>query len=740
MDWTLFPLVLLASILLVATVAMRRFGAQEQAESLRERHAARARGTDRARLQHPEIDLSRCIGCGSCVRACPEEDVLGLLHGQAVVLHGARCVGHGRCAAECPVGAIALTLGELQQRKDIPVLDAHGEAAGVPGLFLAGEITGFALIRTAVEHGREVAAEVARRIQAAPSNRREDVDDLCIVGAGPAGIACALEAKRRGLRFRVLEQETLGGTVAKYPRRKLVMTQPVSLPLVGRLTRDSYSKEELMELWQRIAIEHALPIETGHALQNLSRREDGTFELRTDRGIVMARHVCLALGRRGTPRKLGVAGEELAKVSYGLLDAESYRARRILVVGGGDSAVEAAVGLAVQPDNHVSLSYRKSNFTRLKARNERRLAEVLADGRLEVLHSSEVKEIREHEVLLEFGGDGASPGSRTLANDEVFVLAGGTPPFDLLSAAGVSFDHSARPAAPLAAGRGNGLAAAFGVGLLATLAALAWAWGFRDYYFAERIERPNLAQHSWLRSSRGFGLAAGVSATALLLGNLAYLLRRSPRFPLRFGALQKWMTAHVATGILALVAALLHGGFAMRDSVGGHALLGLAALVATGGVGRYLYSFVPHAANGRELALDELRSELAVLSEQWDRGDRAFGARVRDAMDELIAEGRTIGSLPGRIASLLGQQVSLRRTLQRLRTEGRAAGVPEDDLQRTLRLARRAHRAALMASRYEELRAILASWRFFHRWLALLIVLLLAVHVATALRFAEWNA
>ena len=738
MTWTLLAGIVAALGVAILVVLQRRRELAGMDRARRERDHARERGSARARLQFPHVDLARCLGCGTCVRACPEEGVLELLHGQAVVVHGARCVGHGRCAAECPTGAISVRLGDIERRRDIPVLSAELEAPGQPGLFLAGEVTGYALVRTAIAHGSAVAAEVARRVRAANGSRAEDVLDLAIVGAGPAGLACSLEARARGLAFVTFDQEGLGGTVARYPRRKLVMTQPVDLPLAGRLSRTSYSKEELIELWQRLAREHDLPIREGERYVGLARRADGVFEVATEKSRVLARHVCLALGRRGTPRKLGVPGEELPKVAYGLVDAESFTGRRILVVGGGDSAIEAAMGLADQPGNEVALSYRKHAFFRLKARNEARLAETVAAGRLSVLYKSQVKRIEPDTVELELEDDGGAPRTLRLGNDDVFVMAGGEPPFPLLEAAGVSFDPADRPP-PEAIAQGTGLLPALAFALVAALAVLAWTLAQLDYYALPLDRRPDSDRHELLRPAAGVGLACGIAGVTLVLANLAYLLRRSPRVPLALGSLRRWMTAHVATGVLALLFVLVHAAMAPRDTVGGHAFAALAVLVGTGAVGRYLYSAVPRAANGRELLLDEVRAEITRLAAEWDRTDRAFGQRVRAAIDHVAGTQHFGRSFPVRFVALVRSRRALRRTLAGLAREARAEGLAEDQLEVLFALARRAAGAALMATHYEDLRALLGTWRWVHRWVALLMVLLVAAHVATALRFARFS-
>ncbi|MCB9887834.1 MAG: NAD(P)-binding domain-containing protein [Planctomycetes bacterium] len=751
MNWFAFLVPLGLLVLAIAALLRRRLELHSYASNLAERKAARDRGSHRARLQHPKVDLSQCIGCGACVRACPEDGVLALAYGQAVVVHGARCVGHGLCAAACPTAAIALTLGDLKDRRDLPAVDEHLEAVGTPGLFLAGEITGFALVRTAVEHGTLVAREVAARCEATPGAgpaEKGDPLDLLVVGLGPAGLSCLLAAKEKGLRCMGIDQAAeLGGTVAAYPRRKLVMTQPMHLPLHGRLNRLEYTKEELVELWQGLAAQHRLPVRTSVVLQKVERGADGVFTVFTDQGKVRARHVCLAVGRRGSPQKLGVPGEDLPKVAYSLLDAESYHGRRVLVVGGGDSAIEAALALAEQEGNEVTISYRRSSFSRLKARNEERVVEAVEQGHVRVLFESTVESIAEDHVVLRTSGaapvlgGGVGGGTATatcleLPNDEVFVFAGGTPPFPLLEAAGVSFDPELRPQELPDADRGTGLLIALSATLFGLVVLLLVRMVNADYYGLHPALRPGSPQHDLLRPQGTVGLSAGLAAVALLLVNLAYLLRRAPAIGRRLpGSLKNWMSLHVATGLAACLLAMLHSGYHLRRGAGGHALLAMVIVVVAGVVGRWFYAFVPRAQNGRQQDLDELQTQVAAIASEWDEHGRGFGSRVRQRVDELAERAQLGRSLVARIGGLLHGQWRLRRELDRLRQEGRAEGIPLTEVRHVLSLAERSYRLALQLVHFEEVRGLMSTWRYIHRWLALLLTLLVIVHVVAAVRY-----
>ena len=734
MSWT--PLLLLALALGWAVVVLwgRRRELTEMAGRSEELERAKERGSHAARLQYPEVDLAKCIGCGACVRACPEEGVLELIHGQAIVVHGARCVGHGRCAEECPTGGVVVRIGDLEERRDIPALDERFESPQTPGLYLAGEVTGFALVKTAIEHGTSVAQSVAAaRPSAALQVREADaLLDLLIVGSGPAGIACALEAKTQGLDFLLVEQDRLGGTVAHYPRQKMVLTQPVVLPRYGALKQTEYQKEELIALWEELAVSEELPLRTGWTFEDMERAADGVFDVRFAGGErLRAGAVCLALGRRGTPRKLGVPGEARTKVSYGLIDAQGFQDQHLLVVGGGDSAVEAAIALAEQPGNRVTLSYRKHAFFRIKPRNEARLAESVAARQLTVRFESEVVTIEDDAVELR------EPGATTrLANDHLFVMAGGVPPFEALERAGVSFDPRDRPAL-VADDDASGLLFALTGALLGTLAALAWVWVFRDYYGLSPLERIEHPRDRWLRPSGPVGLGLGIAATVLMLVNLAYLLRKASWFPLRAFALRAWMTAHVVTGLVAFVCVILHAALQPGNTPGGRALVALTVVVVTGAIGRYFYAFIPRAANGRDMRLDEVRTKLTALAAELDREHRGMGERIGRELEALLRETHWQRSLPRRIVALFRSRARAKASRRSLLADAAQTGLPLEQVQVLDTLMRSAQRTALSAAHFEDLRGLLASWRYLHRWIALLMVLLVGLHIAVALRFGS---
>ncbi len=380
---------------------------------------------------HPVIDTLACIGSSSCVKACPE-GALGMIDGRAVLVDPAACIGHGACLAACSFDAIKLVFGTSRRGIDIPNVKPNFET-NVPGIFIAGELGGMGLIRKATEQGRQAIESLAVSLRTTAKRAKEFDWDVVIVGAGPAGIAAALTAKSMGLRYLVLEQEAaLGGCVFHYPRRKLVMTSPVTLPIVGKLKFGEVSKETLLETWQSIQEKEKLSLEFSQPMSRLTKVTDGFVVHSPNRNYSAAR-VLLAIGRRGSPRKLGVEGEEQSKVVYRLTEPEQYAGRNVLVVGGGDSAIEAAIAVA-EGGAVAGLSYRGDSISRAKPKNLEALDKAARNGSVRLMLQSQIDLIAESHVEL----TGPS-GRKSIDNDDVIVCAGGVLPKDLLESIGIEF-------------------------------------------------------------------------------------------------------------------------------------------------------------------------------------------------------------------------------------------------------------------------------------------------------------
>jgi len=380
---------------------------------------------------HPIIDPARCIGCGGCLKACPEQEhhaVLGIVAGRATLVSPGDCIGHGACKAACPVNAISLVFGSERRGVDIPLLSPTFES-NVPGIFVAGELGGMGLIRNALEQGRQAIDSIAAR-----RGSSHDRLDVLIVGAGPAGFAASLAALARKLRCVTVEQESLGGSVFQYPRGKLVMTAPATVPLIGKVSFRQTDKESLLRFWQEAERRTGVKINYRERVEQITR-EAGGFAVRTSRAQYHTQNVLLAIGRRGTPRKLGVRGEDLPKVVYRLIDPEQYAGQQVLVVGGGDSALEAAVSVSEAAGSSVTLSYRGDNFDRAKGRNRDRVKSAVQQGRLTVLMKSNVQEIQPDAVAIEQDGS-----TVTLRNDAVIISAGGVMPTEFLQRIGIAVE------------------------------------------------------------------------------------------------------------------------------------------------------------------------------------------------------------------------------------------------------------------------------------------------------------
>src|SRR5271166_6446666 len=370
---------------------------EEQAREAAEKGKVFSEGP---KAQHPHIDTTYCIGCQTCTTVCPEGDVLAMLGGKAVIVNGYKCIGHSLCAEACPVGAITMVMASPSMSADMPRLTTEYETS-IKNLFIVGELGGLALIKNAVNQGRDCIDTIVNRMKTRATNgKNPGVYDVLIVGAGPAGISASLRAIENKLNYITIERDEIGGTVAKYPRQKLVMTSPVEFPMYGKFKKTELSKENLLAFWDVVLNRADFNVRTGERVEDIQKGADGAFAVLTANNEYRARAVVLALGRAGTPRKLGVKGEDLPKVMYRLIEADHYINKQILVVGGGDSAVEAAMGLASQAGNKVTLSYRGEQFSRIKERNAKRIAEFSRKGKLSVVFNSNPLEFRGDSVIL----------------------------------------------------------------------------------------------------------------------------------------------------------------------------------------------------------------------------------------------------------------------------------------------------------------------------------------------------
>ena len=380
---------------------------------------------------HPIINPNRCIGCQSCINACPEQnhEVLGMIYGKAILINPTHCIGHGACKDACPVDAITLVFGTESRGIDIPNVSPTFET-NVSGNFIAGELGGMGLIRNAITQGTQAMESIYKLVK----DQTENDLDVVIIGAGPAGLAASLFAMEKNLKFKTVEQESLGGTVSTFPRGKIVMTAPVHLPLIGPVRFKETTKEKLLEFWESVVEKTGLQISFQERVESIIRHGD-SFEVITNKNTLKSRAVLLAIGRRGTPRKLGVPGENCNKVVYRLSDPAQYRGQHVLIVGGGDSALEAAHSIADEEGTTVYLSYRSEAFSRAKEKNRNKIDEYAANNRMNVYMKSTVKNIEEKTVTIDHEGE-----ILELQNDAIIVCAGGILPTGFLKDIGIEVD------------------------------------------------------------------------------------------------------------------------------------------------------------------------------------------------------------------------------------------------------------------------------------------------------------
>ena len=719
--------VLLAIVMAVGHVVKRRRRMAHDAVVLKDKQE---KNLHIPRSLHPVIDTDICIGSLSCLKACPEGDILGIQKGTATLVHADHCIGHGRCAAECPVQAIRLVMGTHERGVDLPEVDEYFESSR-PGVHVVGELGGMGLLRNAVRQGLHAAKRLDGIL---PKGGGGKAVDVVIVGAGAAGLATACALHEAGRSYRLLEQGTWGGTMYHYPRRKVVMTEPATIPGFGKIGKPIISKEELLETWGKAIEKIQVKVDEGTQVTGIDG-EDGAFAVHTTKGIIEARKVVLACGRRGTPRKMGVPGEELQKVTYGFTDAEQYGGRRVLVVGGGDSALEAAIQIAELGTSEVALSYRGAELGRARQANRDKLTALSEAGQLTLLLPSQIKYVTETEVRLEWDGR-----EMRLPNDDIIVNIGGDPPDGFLKKAGVEMRRYKGEQLGAKTGedyvseqemkmrrrlrRTLALYACLGATIVAYLAYKGWG-----YYQLTTMGRLRSPMHGAFKSAGPWGHGVGMVATAFMLSNFLYPVRKRTRSLTGLGDIRDWLNFHVFVGFMSPLVIAFHAAFQSNNLLATATAVALGIVVGTGLIGRFIYGLVP--------SVDGHAEELELISGRFERlratvEPMLAGARERNRLDKLVASATAQVPRSSLIVGLLREPLSgLRFRFRLLRVRFLFTGTSQYTRFRisVLRLRRLRFQIAF----YGGLRNLLRNWRVMHASLAVFLVFVMTVHIGVSL-------
>jgi thioredoxin reductase/NAD-dependent dihydropyrimidine dehydrogenase PreA subunit len=388
---------------------------------------------------HPVIDDALCGGCGSCVKACPEGEILQLIHHKAVLVYPSKCVGHGACEQVCPYGAIDLVFGTKTRGMEIPRISPEYET-NMPGLYIAGELGGMGLVRNAVKQGKLAALDAISKLK----ETKESCEvDLFIVGAGPAGFSAGLQALEKKLKYKIVEQNTFGGTIYNFPRQKIVTSHPLEFPIVGntKFKGNTVLKEEILKVFNQIKNDTKLQISEKESFQSLKKLESGVFEITTNKKLYTTKKVILAMGVRGSPRRLGLPNEDLAKVTYNLIDPEEYQNSVVAIVGGGNAGLETAQYLS-KPHlkNKVHLIVRGGPgdaFSKANEANQKLVFEQEKQKLVTIHYDAAIKAIEQEYIIINKAKEEVR-----LDNDYIFVFAGAEVPFKFLMSLGIQIDKA----------------------------------------------------------------------------------------------------------------------------------------------------------------------------------------------------------------------------------------------------------------------------------------------------------
>jgi thioredoxin reductase/ferredoxin len=735
-DHLLWAGVVFTTLVLSAYLARRRL----------EDRRAKKKLADAVRLElnvptslHPVIDPDICIGSGSCISACPEGKILGLVDGIATLLNASKCIGHGKCAVECPVHAIKLVFGSAERGVELPEVDEFFETSRA-GVHIVGELAGMGLIKNALTQGLQVAARFKTTLDRKPATTDGAVD-VVIVGAGPAGIATAVGCRAAGLTYALIEQDTVGGTVAHYPRQKLVMTQTIDLPYYGKFGQTLIRKENLIESFQGVIDKAGLKIHEKTKLTALGGEKD-SFVVTTDRGVMTSKRVVLAIGRRGTPRKLGVPGEDLEKVAYRLIDPRQYAQKRVLVVGGGDSALEAAIQLADETDAEVGISYRRPEFGRCRPLNKQKIDAHLKSGRVKAFMGSELVEVDSESVTLKNGAVTKVP------NDYVLACLGGELPNDLLKAMGISIRRHLGDKAmanPALAGKARArkararvaatLFSLVGVAVVGGLLAVGY-----KYYLLPRELRYSSPDHATMKPSGLWGHGIGILATMFMLLNFVYPMRKRLKWFKGRGSIAPWLRFHVFVGIMSPLVILFHTAFQWGNQLATSTYVSVVVVVATGLVGRYIYGWMRlHPDEAVEAnRLGKVLGEFAAgVPQGWKDHARIYDPPLHHVLTiaagqqpAAAAAGAGARSLPRLFLSTPAEWLRVSRGLRHARRL-----FLERAPHRTFRAqVKELRRIRIKLQFHRGFKRLMSVWRSLHVVLAIVLLGLIGMHVWVSIR------
>jgi thioredoxin reductase/NAD-dependent dihydropyrimidine dehydrogenase PreA subunit len=376
--------------------------------------------------RHPAINTSICVGCGTCVLSCQEKDTLYLINGKSALVNPFACKSHGDCERQCPTGALQLVEYGKRMKVHIPEVDDHFQSS-VKGIYIVGVLSGAGLIKEAINQGRAAVNHIMRDVY--PDN----LPNVVVVGAGPAGLSAFLSCRKFGLPSLCLEKENTANTIRNFPKKKILMAEPVDMPIYGPLWVGDTTREKLLEAWERILEKTGVDITIGSQLEHI-RGSDGNFIVTASGQEYSCQKVILALGNRGVPRKLKVSGEDGDNVFYNLLDAKEFSGTSVTISGAGDSAVEAALSL-MQQQCRINIVLRGDGFPRVKAKNREKIVQAIENKNITAFYNSRVAAIDSNTISIE---DSLSGQSHNLPNDHVFVMIGGELPFQLLEKIGIS--------------------------------------------------------------------------------------------------------------------------------------------------------------------------------------------------------------------------------------------------------------------------------------------------------------